>query len=76
MPATGPYVQGAFIAALEGAGVAEPATRMALDRLARRGVLGPEPAWEEIEFALTGDGIEMLEEASDRVRGSNPFRPC
>jgi len=68
-----PVRAGAFIAALEGAGVAEPATRMALDRLARRGVLERRRRGREIEFALTADGVEMLGEAADRVRGSNPF---
>lgn len=64
-----------LIGVLEGAGVAAPTTRATLNRLVRSGFLTRERNGREILFSLTEHGGAVLREATDRVRGSNPFEP-
>lgn len=70
-----PVRAGAVIAALEGAGVTEPAARASLARLVRQGVLTSTKHGREVLFRLTDAGIALLQKASDRVRGDRPFDP-
>ena len=59
---------GAFIAALEPAGVTGPAIRVALNRLVHTGVLLRQRQGREISFSLTESGLDLLSQAVDRVR--------
>lgn len=59
---------GAFIAALEPAGVTGPAIRVALNRLVHTGVLLRQRQGREIRFSLTESGLDLLSQAVDRVR--------
>lgn len=70
-----PIRTGAVIHVLEQAGVAAPATRATLDRLARSGFLARERRGREMLLRLTGVGSDVLREAADRVRGPRPFDP-
>ena len=70
-----PIRTGAVIQVLEAAGVAAPATRATLDRLARTGFLARERRGRELLFRLTDVGGDVLREATDRVRGPRPFDP-
>lgn len=71
----GPIRASALIGVLEGAGIAAPATRATLDRLVRSGILDRSKQGREIQFSLTGHGVTVLREATDRVRGPRPFDP-
>jgi phenylacetic acid degradation operon negative regulatory protein len=70
-----PLRASALIEVLEGAGVAAPATRATLDRMVRRGLLARERRGREILFSLTVEGASVLREATERVRGPQPFAP-
>lgn len=64
-----------LIEVLEGAGVAPPATRATLDRMARRGLLERVRLGREIAFGLTGVATDVLREATARVHAVRPFDP-
>lgn len=59
---------GALIAALEPLGVTPSAVRVALNRLVHTGVLKRRRHGRETDFSLTETGIDVLTEASERVR--------
>lgn len=63
-----PVRAGAFIAALEPAGVTGPAIRVALNRLVHTDVLLRQRQGREISFSLTESGLDLLKQAVDRVR--------
>jgi phenylacetic acid degradation operon negative regulatory protein len=64
-----------LIDVLEGAGVAPPATRATLDRMARRGLLERVRLGREIAFGLTDVTTGVLREATARVHAVRPFDP-
>lgn len=70
-----PLRAGVFLEVMEGAGVAAPATRATLDRMASRGLLRRHRRGREIDFELTEQARAVLLEAADRVRGDDPFAP-
>ena len=72
---TGPIRASALISVLEGAGVVATATRATLDRLVHSEVLARSKNGREIQFSLTEHGMAVLGEATQRVRGPQPFDP-
>ncbi|MGM7699139.1 PaaX family transcriptional regulator [Microbacterium sp. A84] len=70
-----PVRTGVFLDVLHGAGVAAPAARATLDRLVSNDVLTRERHGRHLEFSLTPAGHAMLAEATNRVRGPDPFHP-
>lgn len=72
---TGPIRASALISLLESAGVGAPATRATLDRLVQSDILARTRSGREIRFSLTRHGQAVLGEASQRVRGPQPFDP-
>lgn len=71
----GPLRASVFLEVMEAAGVAAPATRATLDRMATRGLLRRHRRGREIEFELTDQVRAVLGEAAHRVRGVDPFAP-
>jgi phenylacetic acid degradation operon negative regulatory protein len=72
---TDPLRASAILEVMEGAGVAAPATRATLDRMASRGLLQRRRRGREIEFELTPESEAVLREGGQRVRGVDPFAP-
>lgn len=70
-----PVRTGVFLELLAGAGVAAPAARATLDRLVSNGMLSSERQGRQLEFSLTPEGRAILADATDRVRGPQPFHP-
>lgn len=71
----GPYRATTIIEVLEGAGIAAPASRAALDRFALRGFLDRERVGRSIEYRVTATARSVLQEASLRVHAADPFAP-
>lgn len=60
------------LAALE---VGEPATRAALARMARRGLLEPVRAGRTVSYLLTAESERVLRDAHGRIFAADPFAP-
>ncbi|WP_307217382.1 PaaX family transcriptional regulator C-terminal domain-containing protein [Microbacterium sp. SORGH_AS_0888] len=70
-----PIRAGFYLDVLEGAGVAGPTARAALDRMALRGLLTRGRAGREVEYGLTEHARNVLREAAERVHSPFPFDP-
>lgn len=64
-----------IIEVLAGVGIAEPATRATLDRMARRGLLERSRNGREIAFVVTETAAAVIREAGSRVHSPTPFAP-
>ncbi|WES63390.1 PaaX family transcriptional regulator C-terminal domain-containing protein [Microbacter sp. GSS18] len=71
----GPVRAGVIIEALDGAGIAAPTVRATLDRMAADGLLERRRVGREIEFQLTSQAHEVLQEGARRVHEPRPFDP-
>ena len=71
----GPFRATEIVEVLEGAGVAGPASRAALDRFALRGFLDRSRVGRSIEYRMTATARSVLQEASLRVHAPDPFAP-
>ena len=69
----GPFRGTSLVEILEGAGIAAPAARAALDRFALRGFLERERSGRHIEYRMTASARSVLREASRRVHAEHPF---
>lgn len=70
-----PIRAGFYLDVLEGAGVAGPTARAALDRMALRGLLTRARVGREVEYGLTDHARGILHEAAERVHSPYPFAP-
>ena len=71
----GPVPSVLLVAVLAELGVGEPATRAALARMSRRGLLRPVRSGRTVSYLLTPESERVLREAHGRVFAADPFAP-